>query len=330
MGESGKKVQCQGTSCVFDAISSGIDVAFAFAFEMEGPVYPSAKLRVILLSNGTDEGSQISFNDLKAKVIDSDILLDAVLFRDGDSAKEIAQLCHCSGGSCVLVTSNEQLDLVAGSEAFLSVGCRVISKSESTDFDSEFPNLLRAKAEAGGVFKVVESFGRVKAAAASGSRSRRIMKELRRAQECDPNIRVFVSESVEEWRVFIKGPDGSAYENKWWYLYVTFHKEYPRNPPIFKFISVPFHPNISREGKICLSVLDLEYKPCCSVILLIVSIRMLFASPNFGDPIHQDRTELFQRSPEEFWIKAREWSETNGKNSLEDWINGLGLSAEGV
>jgi ubiquitin-protein ligase len=151
------------------------------------------------------------------------------------------------------------------------------------------------------------------------------MKELRKARQCDPNVRVFISENIEEWRVFIKGVDGSPYENKWWYLYVTFPLDYPRNPPIFRYISLPFHPNVSREGQICLTALDMDYRRDSSVILMIVSIRLLFGSPNFNDPIHKDRSELFQRDPDEFWKIAREWSEKNGKNSLEEWINALGL-----
>jgi hypothetical protein len=64
----------------------------------------------------------------------------------------------------------------------------------------------------------------------------------------DPNIRIFASRAnLDQWRVYFKGPAQTPYAGRWWYIFVTFPDEYPVRPPLFQFISVPYHMNVSAE-----------------------------------------------------------------------------------
>ena len=76
----------------------------------------------------------------------------------------------------------------------------------------------------------------------SDARRRRILRELHYAASVmepdakgvnektgepmsiyDPELRVYpFCSSLDQWRVFIKGTEGTPYANKWWYIYVTF------------------------------------------------------------------------------------------------------------
>lgn len=113
-------------------------------------------------------------------------------------------------------------------------------------------------------------------------RTRRILKELYHACQVidpnninfDPDIMVYhFHENLDLWKVFIKGPEGTPYENKWWYLLVYFPITYPYEPPTLRFISIPYHLNVSADGMICLNILDKGYMKSKHVIEIIQELK---------------------------------------------------------
>jgi ubiquitin-protein ligase len=50
--------------------------------------------------------------------------------------------------------------------------------------------------------------------------------------------------SLYEWRVYIEGPRETCYEGGVFQLSLNFPKDYPMNPPVLKFISDFWHPNV--------------------------------------------------------------------------------------
>jgi ubiquitin-protein ligase len=103
---------------------------------------------------------------------------------------------------------------------------------------------------------------------------------------------------------------------------VTFSIGYPREPPGFRYISVPFHVNISDAGRICLNLLEKEYTQACVVFELLISVRTLLECPNYDDPIDLDRKQLSVENPEAFKTRA-ERSCRNAKRSIEKWLEVL-------
>jgi ubiquitin-protein ligase len=135
---------------------------------------------------------------------------------------------------------------------------------------------------------------------------------------------VFVAgDKIDEWRVFMKGPDRTPYANKWWYVFVTFPLAYPQEPPMFRFISVPFHVNISPEGRICLNLLEKEYESNRTVFGLLVCIQALLQNPNYKDPIDTDRRRLADTSPGEFEMRGALSAQEFAKDSVEAWLQYL-------
>ena len=54
---------------------------------------------------------------------------------------------------------------------------------------------------------------------------------------------------------FSQGPNGTAYEGLSFRLTLTFTSEYPFKPPVVKFDTPCFHPNVDMHGNICLDIL---------------------------------------------------------------------------
>lgn len=55
-------------------------------------------------------------------------------------------------------------------------------------------------------------------------------------------------------------------------LFLEFTEEYPNKPPKVKFTSKLFHPNIYKDGNICLDILNTNWSPIYDVSSILTSI----------------------------------------------------------
>jgi len=62
-------------------------------------------------------------------------------------------------------------------------------------------------------------------------------------------------ENAFEWDTFIEGPSDSIFEKGIWHCRIIFPENYPEMPPVVKFISDFWHPNVYEDGKVCASIL---------------------------------------------------------------------------
>lgn len=117
------------------------------------------------------------------------------------------------------------------------------------------------------------------------SRIGRILRELHGATEANEDVhpnyysdmKIFtLNSNLDIWRVFLLGPEGTLYANKWWCMHITFHNMYPIQAPNIKFITVPYHINISSNGKICMDSLNRSYEPSKHVVDIIQEMKELF------------------------------------------------------
>jgi ubiquitin-conjugating enzyme E2 T len=87
----------------------------------------------------------------------------------------------------------------------------------------------------------------------------------------------------------IQGTENTPYEGGTFTLEVTLTDRYPFEPPIVKFITPIYHPNIDTGGRICLNVLNSPPKgnwaPSLNISTLLLSIQQLMNDPNPDDPL---------------------------------------------
>lgn len=279
--------------------------------------FPKAKNRLIITTQGKDEGSKTSLTKLIQELQDNEVIVDGIVVGD-NKCDDFIRLCHSTGGCAFHIDSKIDADELFDHESFMKISLRPAPVfTSSINFDQECPNKLIIAAKAKTILKPASS--------ASNSnvptdRFRVIQRQLIIASENDdPNIEVYaVDDQIDQWRVFIKPDDGL---NKWWYLFIEFGIDYPRKPPVFKFISVPYHPNVSKEGRICLNYLDSAYSPSLNMINLIECIRLLMSSPNFDDPVETDIARLYLTNEEKYHQIASEWARNNAKDSVEEWFD---------
>ena len=86
-------------------------------------------------------------------------------------------------------------------------------------------------------------------------------------------------------------------------------KEYPFKPPICKFKTKIYHPNINKDnGNICLNILKPDkWNPSLSISNVLLSIMVLLAKPKFDSPLNGEARDLFYKSEKEYKERVLQW-----------------------
>ncbi|CAO3595252.1 unnamed protein product [Absidia cylindrospora] len=87
-------------------------------------------------------------------------------------------------------------------------------------------------------------------------------------------------------------------------------ENYPFDPPMIRFRTPIYHPNIDESGRICASVLkkgkDDQWKPSMNLRTTLLSLHALIGEPNPDNPLDADIAREYQQDYDLFVKKARE------------------------
>ena len=145
---------------------------------------------------------------------------------------------------------------------------------------------------------------------------KRVNKELEQLRKEDING-ITIAEhngpasNIYHWDVTLDGPKDTPYEGGIFKLSVDIPEDYPFKPPKILFITQIYHPNISTEGKICLSVLSNSWSPAVTIILALKSIITLLQdiinnTIEYDNVINSEATEVYNRDKNLFMSNAAE------------------------
>ena len=87
-------------------------------------------------------------------------------------------------------------------------------------------------------------------------------------------------------------------------LELSFTEEYPNKPPVVKFVTKLFHPNVYTNGAICLDILQNQWSPIYDVAAILTSIQSLLTDPNPNSPANVEAAKLYQENRREYEKKV--------------------------
>ena len=122
-----------------------------------------------------------------------------------------------------------------------------------------------------------------------------------------------------KWIVSIMGPENTIYEGSVMRALITFPEDYPMSPPDMIFLSRMWHPNIFKNGKVCISILhrpeidemnpqesiDEKWRPVLGVREIVLSVSSMLVCPNLESPANVDAAVQYKNNPKEFNNKVR-------------------------
>lgn len=341
----------------WDAISLACD-----ELDKCGIEYKNAVKRIVIFSSGQkDFGSKISLKEIACKLLNSKVIVDSVILNKTEYSKELATLCHITGGYSFNPEKVEEGFQLFDKSSFINIELRkpspvmLIEGNRRTKPNHLTPSILTeefiqnaigmAKFDTDIVNLVIDRIMKERNMATPSHvccknynmgipvpRKNIILRELHKAanlmdksnEEYDPDIVVLPLHSMLDiWKVFIKGVEGTPYEGKWFYLSVTFPDLYPIEPPLVQFISVPYNLNISSEGRICCDLLNQSYEPKLHVFNILQSLKEIFIIPSLECPLRIDALELYRSdyNHESYYAAAKESAEKVGKNDYNEFIS---------
>lgn len=110
--------------------------------------------------------------------------------------------------------------------------------------------------------------------------------------------------------------EDSVYHGGYFKAQMKFPQDYPFSPPTFKFTPAIYHPNVYRDGRLCISILhqggdptsdepDAEtWSPAQTVETVLISIVSLLEDPNPSSPANVDAAVDWRKRPEAYRKKV--------------------------
>ncbi|KAH9966496.1 ubiquitin-conjugating enzyme/RWD-like protein [Russula dissimulans] len=145
---------------------------------------------------------------------------------------------------------------------------------------------------------------------AAGSVTKRLSNELMTLMmSSSPGISAFPKSDANllEWVGTIEGPAGTYYSGMSFKISIHFPPNYPYVPPVIKFESPCFHPNVDiASGAICLDILQDKWSAVYSVQTILLSLQSLLGEPNNASPLNTDASNLWE-SPELFKAQLQKY-----------------------
>ncbi|KAI9091314.1 ubiquitin-conjugating enzyme/RWD-like protein [Phlyctochytrium arcticum] len=141
---------------------------------------------------------------------------------------------------------------------------------------------------------------------------RRVEREIRQVQ-ADRSAKVWVKvldDNLSTLSGTIGGPDGSPYEGGEFSISINLPNEYPFHPPVMKFETPVYHPNISSQtGAICLDILKNEWSPVLTLKTVLLSLQSLLCDPAPDNPQDAQVAQHYITNRADFERTARKWTE---------------------
>lgn len=111
--------------------------------------------------------------------------------------------------------------------------------------------------------------------------------------------------------------EDSIYHGGYFKAQMRFPDDFPFSPPQFRFTPAIYHPNVYRDGRLCISILhqsgdpmaeepDAEtWSPVQTVESVLISIVSLLEDPNISSPANVDAAVDYRKNPEQYKQRVR-------------------------
>jgi ubiquitin-conjugating enzyme E2 G1 len=148
---------------------------------------------------------------------------------------------------------------------------------------------------------------------------RRLQSELKQIIK-DPNYHYSISpdeNNFYKWNFIIIGPEETLFEGGIFKGNITFKKEYPNIAPKVIITSEIFHPNIYKNGTVCMSILhngsdaygyendSIRWNPTQGVNSVMLSLISILSDPNTESPANIDASNMFSKDVDEYKKRVR-------------------------
>jgi len=123
---------------------------------------------------------------------------------------------------------------------------------------------------------------------------------------------------IFEWRIWFEGPGDSPYQGGVFEASMNFPQDYPMAPPTLRVLSEFWHPNVYRDGKVCISILhppgndplsgelpEERWMPSQTVGTIMLSFQSMLSDPNISSPANLDASLQWRDHRQDFLERTK-------------------------
>jgi len=137
--------------------------------------------------------------------------------------------------------------------------------------------------------------------------------------------------NIFHWDAWIEGPSDTPYAGGVFKIHIEFPHDFPLNPPTVAFVSEFWHPNVYKDGKVCISILhppgpdemsgedeSERWLPTRSIATIILSVISILSAPNFSSPANIDASVEMRNQPDAFARRVKKLVERSKLEKPDD------------
>ncbi|KAG1676012.1 Ubiquitin-conjugating enzyme E2 S [Nymphon striatum] len=144
---------------------------------------------------------------------------------------------------------------------------------------------------------------------------RQVVKELLELSRNTPEgIKVFFNEEdITDIQAVIEGPADTPYANGHFKVKLVLGKDFPSCPPRGFFTTKIFHPNVAKNGEICVNTLKRDWKPDLGIKHILLTIKCLLIVPNPESALNEEAGKLLLEHYDDYSGQAKMMTEIHAK-----------------
>jgi ubiquitin-conjugating enzyme E2 S len=114
-------------------------------------------------------------------------------------------------------------------------------------------------------------------------------------------IKIHVNDAdITDIQATIEGPEGTPYHGGQFRVKIVLGESYPTGPPKGFFVTKIFHPNVAKNGSICVNTLKKDWQPSMGIAHVLTVIKCLLIHPNPASALNEEAGKLLLEQYDEF------------------------------
>jgi len=135
----------------------------------------------------------------------------------------------------------------------------------------------------------------------------KIAKELNELVEKPPEgIKIIPNEeNITDIQALIEGPSDTPFQGGIFKMKLVLGPDFPQSPPKGYFLTKIFHPNVSKNGEICVNTLKKDWKADLGIKHILLTVKCLLIYPNPESALNEEAGRLLLEKYDDYFKHAK-------------------------